>query len=178
VFASVISPYGTIVLQVAAIVAAGAALVLFAPSVSRRAAVPTVAALLLLIVAVQMLWAGSATFDNVRLSLANTAGVGDREVCMVEGSHPDLVPFARFIQSRTPPDATIGYVTRSFDRPCFQFAILPRRMTSDLDNADYVMYLDPLDKPTQERLAREFKRPESRRDIEFFSPTWALEPND
>jgi hypothetical protein len=178
VFASLISPYTTLVLQVAAIVAAAAVLVLFAPGVARRVAVPIVAALLLIIVAVQIVWSASGTFDAVRLSLANTAGVGDREVCMVEGSHPDLVPFARWISERTPPDAKIAYVTRSFDRPCFQFALLPRRMTSDRGSADYVMYLDPIDDASQRYLAAQRKRSPGKRDVEFFSDTWALERLD
>jgi hypothetical protein len=172
---SVVNPYSTMLLQVAAVFAAGAALVIFAPGIVRRAAVPIAAALLLIVVAVQMVWSGSGGFDSVRTSLANKPGIGDREICMQEGGHADLIPFARWITANTPPDAMIGYVTRSFDRPCFQFALLPRRMTSDLEQADYVMYLDPIDPATRQRLAAQLTRPPSGRDIKFFSPTWALE---
>jgi len=48
-------------------------------------------------------------------------------------------------------------------------------MVSDLADADYVMYLDPIDKDVRARLAAERRKPSADRSIQFYTDWWALE---
>jgi hypothetical protein len=162
-------------LQATAVVAGAVVLSMLTRGIPRAALVPTTAAVLLGVVALSQLWGSAGSFDVVRSRLPVAPGTAEREQCMIEGGHPDLIPFARWINARVPPGAEIAYVTRSFDRPCFQFALLPRRMVSDVATARYVMYLDPPREEDRKRLRREHRKPASDREIEFYSPTWALE---
>jgi hypothetical protein len=176
--ATIVGPYTQLLLQTLAIVAGGVVLATVARTISRAAAVPTAAAVFLGVIAVNQVWGASGSFDSVRGRLAGTPGVPEREQCMIEGNHPDLIPFSRWIAARVPEDAELAYVARSFDRPCFQYALLPRRMVSDVERARYVMYLDPPEEEDRERLKDERRKPTDERTIEFYSPQWALERKD
>jgi len=172
---TLLTPYVTLSLQVLAVMAGAVVVALLVPRTPLRTAVATAAVVLLAIVTAQQFWSASISLDAGRASLALAPGIREREMCMLEGGHPDLVGFARWIADRVPPGAKVAYVTRSFDRPCFQLALLPRRMVGDVAGARYVMYLDPPAEDVRKRLAAERRKPSGERTIEFYSSWWALE---
>jgi hypothetical protein len=170
-----LSPYVTLPLQGLAVIVGALALALLVPRTPLKVAIATAAAVLITVVTAQQLWSSTISYDSGRTQLALAPGVSEREMCALEGGHPDLVAFSRWLDERVPSDARIAYVTRSFDRPCFQFSLLPRRMVGDVADAGYVMYLDPPDEDVRRRLRAERRKPVAERDIEFYSPWWALE---
>ena len=174
--ATVVSPYTVLVLQTIGILAGAAVLVMLVPAVRRRAAIPTAVALLLTVIAVHQLWAASGSFEVVRARLSTLApGIGEREKCLVDGANNEIVPFARWIAARVPPDEDFHYVSSSFDRPCLQFALLPRRMVSPPERARYTVYADPQDSHSKRLLARQWRLRPERRTLEFYARDFALE---
>jgi hypothetical protein len=168
-----IAPYFVMPFQALGIVAAAFVLSLIVPRLRFGALVATAATLLLVIVLVQQLWSDIINFDASRARLASAPGIGEREQCLIEGGAADQVAFARWIAVNVPPDAELGFVG-SFDAPCLQLALLPRRLTADVARARYVMYLDPRD----ERSRRLLSHPPAGRHIEVFAPTRGLEVKD
>jgi hypothetical protein len=173
--ASLVSPYSLLLLQTVGIVAGAAALAMVVPGLRRRTAVPTAVAVLLTVIGVQQLWGASGTFDRVRTTLSPSGtGVGEREKCLADGGNGEIVPFVRWIAARVPEDEDFHYVSGSFDRPCFQLALLPRRIVP-AGEARYVVYASPPN-PADRRLLRSQWRlkPEERR-LEFYARHFALE---
>ena len=168
-----IAPYFVVPFQALGVVAAGFVLSLILPRLRLSVLVAAAATLLLVIVLVQQLWSDIINFDASRAKLVRTPGIGEREHCLIEGGTADQVGFARWIAAKVPPDAELGFVG-SFDAPCLQLALLPRRLTADVAKARYVMYLDPRDK----RSRRLLSDPPARRQIEVFAPTRGLEVKD
>lgn len=173
--ASIVNSYTLLPVQVVGVIAAGAALVMLA-RIPRALAVPIAAAALLTVIAVSQLWTGAGSFDSVRRDLTGIGpGAGEREKCLVAGGNEEMVQFGRWLAQRMPEDATFRYVSTSFDRPCFQFSMLPRRMVSG--PAPFTVYADPKDPASQERLAEQRELPDADREIEFYSPNFAIERN-
>jgi hypothetical protein len=168
-----IVPYFVVPFQALGVVAAGFVLSLLVPRLRLGVLVAAAATLLLVIVLVQQLWSDIINFDASRARLASAPGIGEREQCLVDGGTADQVAFVRWLAVKVPPDAKLGYVG-SFDAPCLQLALLPRRLTADRANARYVMYLDPRD----ERSRRLLSDPPAGRDIEVFAPSRGLEVKD
>jgi hypothetical protein len=173
--ATIFLSYTTLLLEVLAIVGGAVVLVTLVPTIPRAVAVPTIVALLVTVLAVYQLYVSSASMDSVRTQLALAPGITAREECLLEGGHSELIPFARWLNARIPPDAKVGFVAKSFDHPCFQFALLPRRMVADPSQARYVFYLDPPSAADRDRLAAEYRKPEADRTLQFYQRTWALE---
>jgi len=171
--ASIVNNYTVLPLQVAGVLVAGVVLVMLA-RIPRALAVPMAAAALLTVIAVNQLWSGAGAFDAVRKDLTGIGpGAGEREKCLFAGGNTDMIGFGRWLSQRMPSDATFRYVSTGFDRPCFQFAMLPRRMVSG--PARFTVYADPKDPESIARLADQRKLPQSDREIEFYSPNFAIE---
>jgi hypothetical protein len=174
--ASVSGPYTTLFVQAIAIVAAAAVLVMLTRTVPRRVAVPITAAVLLVVVAGYQVWNASGTFDKVRGRLSTFApGIGEKEKCLVDGGNNEIVPFVYWLAERVPESEDFHYVSSSFDRPCLQFALLPRRMVSPADEARYIVYADPQDDASKALLRVQWRRPLAQRRIEFYTRDFALE---
>ena len=173
--ASLVSPYSLLLLQTIGIVAGAAALVMVVPGMRRRTAVPTAVAALLTVVAVQQLWGASGTFDRVRTTLAPAGtGVGEREKCLADGGNGELIPFVRWIAARVPENEDFHYVSGSFDRPCLQLALLPRRMVPAA-GARYVVYANPPDPADRRLLRSQWRLKPAERRLEFYARHFAME---
>jgi hypothetical protein len=175
--ATIVSPYFTLALQVAGVVAAAAILVMLVRPLPRVAAVPTVVTLVLAVVAVPQLWGFSGSLDTTRTGLQIAPGIGSTEACLVEAADNTAVPFVRWLKQRMPPSATFAYVSRAYDEPCFQLAMLPRLITPPTQRPEYTVYADPPDPASRRRLARERRLLAAQRRIQFFAPNLALERN-
>lgn len=175
--ATIVSPYLTLPLEVAAVFAGAAILVMLVRPLPRVAAVPSVVTLLLAVIAVPQLWGMSGTLDATRTGLQTAPGVAPDEACLVEAGDNAAVPFVRWLRQRMPSSATFAYDSRLYDEPCFQLAMLPRLITLPARHPEYTVYAYPADRASRRLLARQRRLPPARRRIQFYRPNLALERN-
>jgi len=121
------------------VVAAALIRTLLARRIPLGAVVPAAVALLLALLVVPAVWAGLRTADGVRASLVLAPGINEREKCLVDAGHGDVVGISRFVIQNSPPDSRLA-VHGSVPQVCLQLTLLPRRFVSDAEPHDYSLY--------------------------------------
>jgi hypothetical protein len=102
-------------------------------------AIPAAIALLFAVLAVPAVWGGLRGADAVRDGLVVAPGINEREKCLVDGGHGDVVGLSRFVIQRVPPDAQLA-VHGSVPQVCLQLTLLPRRFVRDSEPHEFTLY--------------------------------------
>src|SRR5689334_21921958 len=125
VAATIITPYSTLVVELGAILI----LALVLPRVMRGyrpvEALATAGVALLCVLLAPALWSAAASNDAVRTSLASAPGVRANEKCFTANGRGDLIPYARWLETRIPPQDDVAFTGTSV--VCMQLVLLPRR---------------------------------------------------
>jgi hypothetical protein len=103
------------------------------------AGVPAAVALLFAVLAVPAVWGGLRGADSVRDGLVLAKGVNEREKCLVDGGHGDVVGLSRFVIQRVPPDARLA-VHGKVPQVCLQLTLLPRMFVRDSQPHQFTLY--------------------------------------
>jgi hypothetical protein len=121
------------------VVAAALIRALVGRRIALGAAVPVAVALLFAVLVVPGVWNGLRAGDAVRKSLVVAPGVNEREKCLVDGGHSDIVGLSRFVIRNVPEDARVA-LHGAVPRVCLQLTVLPRRFVFDSDAHDFSLY--------------------------------------
>jgi hypothetical protein len=103
------------------------------------AAIPAAVALLFAVLAVPAVWGGLRAADSVRDGLVRAPGISEREKCLTDGGHGDVVGLSRFVVARVPPDARLA-VHGPVPQVCLQLSLLPREMVRDSQPHEFTLY--------------------------------------
>ena len=159
--ASLLHPYSQLVLEVAAVIAAGALLARLAGQ-PLRIATALAGGLLVLVLSASALWQTvSADGPSQREDLEVRAGVEPEEKCLTDQSAGRLIPLARLIKDVMPGDAVYAGVTD----PCLAFQLLPRLPSRPEQTPDWEVYTGGLPPELQRQAARERALPPGRRTV-------------
>lgn len=121
------------------VVAAALIRTLLARRIPLGAVVPAAVALLLAVLVVPAVWAGLRTADAVRGGLVLAPGINEREKCLVDAGHGDVVGISRFVIKNVPPESQLA-VHGPVPQVCLQLTLLPRRFVSDSEPHAYSLY--------------------------------------
>jgi hypothetical protein len=162
-FASLITPYTTFAVEVAAVLVAG----WLASSLGFRLApaVAGVAVVVLGALLVPALWGAAGSFDSVRAGLATAPGIRQQEKCFADNGTAGFIPVSRRLESLIPPGASIGLDGREIQAVCLQLALLPRRFVPESEKPSYVIVARDLTAAERARARREQALPEGQRKV-------------
>jgi hypothetical protein len=119
------------------------------------------------------IWSTAAANDAIRASLASGPGVRANEKCFTANGHGDLIPFARWLQTRIPPHDDVAFSGSSVI--CMQLVLLPRRFVPLSANPPWLIVNRPLTAAERRTVRRTRTLAEDQRPIVVFSPGRALE---
>ena len=106
-----------------------------------RAAVPFTAAVLVSLLAVPGVWGAMRGLDSVRDGLELAPGINEREKCLLDGGHDDLIDVSRRLAEAMPEDSRFALVGH-IERVCLQLTLLPRVMVARDAPRDFTVYAD------------------------------------
>jgi hypothetical protein len=108
--------------------------------VALSSGITLVVALLVTLLAVPGVWAAMRGLDGVRDGLKLAPGITEREKCLVDGGHPEVIGVARFLQKNVPPDARLAVRGGHLPEVCLQLSLLPRVMVKASEPHTYTLY--------------------------------------
>jgi len=106
---------------------------------SLYAGVPVVVALLFAVLVAPAVWGGLRGADSVRDGLILAPYTNEREKCLIDGGHGDVVELSRFVIRNVPPEARLA-VHGSVPQVCLQLTLLPRRFVGDSEPHEFTLY--------------------------------------
>jgi hypothetical protein len=132
-----------------------------------RQAVPTVAALVLIAVAVPSVWGSMRGLDGARDGLVLAPGINEREKCFVDSGQGWAVNFTRWVAEQIPADARFAYSGRA-DPVCVQLVLFPRVWAPSDEHVRYRVYGGVVPRDVRDRLRAEERLPAAARTVQSY----------
>lgn len=132
-----------------------------------RHAIPTVAAILLLTIAVPSVWSAMRGLDGTRDGLVLAPGINEREKCFVDARQNWAVNFMRWVSARIPKDASFAFSGRA-DPVCVQLVLFPRVWAPSNEKAQYRVYAGVVPADVRARIQAERQLPPASRTIQSY----------
>lgn len=128
--------------------------VLLGRPLSLTAGIPVAAALLVTLLAAPALWGGVRGTDGVRDGLALAPGISEREKCMLDGGHTELIEPSRRLIGAIPAGSRFAVRGSGLALVCLQLTLLPRLIVHEDEPRDYTLYYGPPPADVRARLKR------------------------
>lgn len=122
------------------VLAAGGLRALLGRPSSLAGGVPVAAALLVTLLAAPAVWGGMRGLDGVREGLALAPGVSEREKCMLDGGHEELIEPSRRLIGAIPAGSRFTVQGKGLALVCLQLTLLPRLIVAEDQPHDYTLY--------------------------------------
>jgi hypothetical protein len=142
VAATIITPYSTLVVELAAVLVVAVALARVMRGYRPAEALATAAVGLLLILLGPALWNAAAGNDAVRARFNTGPGVRAPEKCFTDNHAGGYIPFGRWLQARIPPHDDVALLGPEI--VCMQLELLPRRFVPLSANPRWLIATRPL----------------------------------
>jgi hypothetical protein len=170
--ATIITPYSTLVVELGAILILALLLARVMRGYRPAEALATAGVGLLVILLGPAIWNAAAVNDQIRAALASGPGVRANEKCFTANGHGDLIPYARWLETRIPPHDDVAFSGPSVI--CMQLVLLPRRFVALSANPRWLILNRRLSAAERRTVRRTRTLPVDQRPIMVFAPGRAL----